>query len=713
MFRRLLPFILVALFAGTAVALAASHTAHARHHHGPSSTGSDPLLVGNATVQSQHDSSAPSTEAFAYTATVSGTATNLNAYLDSRTGVKLGLYSDASSKPGTLLDSGSVTSNAAGWVQVPLTGGVQITAGTRYWIAIAPNGSSTPSYRDTSGGSNLDYTGSGGLPATFTTNGHWSSDPASAYVGGNAQTTSTTSTSTTTSTTTSTSTSTSTTTTTPTSTTTTTSTTSSTGGLPMGVTLQAIDGDTLTGTQNASPGYYCSTQMGSTVSPSNNAACLKGWDSPSFIPIGVYWGDYTSEESTWATLKWNTAFRTASSTDQTNLDANHIFSLPINDNSNGLPDTGPGPYTVGYLAEDEPECWSSPTCGGNGPATIGPHNSPAGTQDGKFWWVNNTWNMMVFGPPASTPGGTDSAFFSDTVTTPGSGPRYLNIGSIDEYWMSGATSTSGNSLDMEGGKIYNIPGSGCQGINGNGCITTAQARCGCRYGDMIRPVYGTTVGMPAGTDQSSWQTANPAPLFAFIEDSNPYADTGATNPTPPEINWSVWSSLIHGARGIIYFDHDFAGSCVSDDFVTSSCAQSPYPGQTVSVDTQIATTDTEANTFATELNSPTALGYVSVSPAPTTFGGIETRAIFDTNPSDCAGQTSCFYIMADTRDAETSTNISATFTIAGNYSGTIPYTAQDGTGASSTGTVTVSGNQFTDTFRTGADVRIYGPIPND
>ena len=66
------------------------------------------------------------------------------------------------SQPGARLDEASVASNAAGWVTVPLSGGVQIVSGTRYWLAIAATGAtSTVGYRDAgTSGSNLDYSGS-------------------------------------------------------------------------------------------------------------------------------------------------------------------------------------------------------------------------------------------------------------------------------------------------------------------------------------------------------------------------------------------------------------------------------------------------------------------------------------------------------------------------------------------------------------------------
>ena len=142
MFRkrgRLLCMILVALFAGSAVAYAASHHRGARFHQTGSATGSDPVLLGSTSVQSTADGGSNASEAFGYTASVTGTATDIEVYLTSTSGVRLGLYADSSSKPGALLASGSVASNAKVWVDVSVPGSVQITAGTRYWLAIAAN----------------------------------------------------------------------------------------------------------------------------------------------------------------------------------------------------------------------------------------------------------------------------------------------------------------------------------------------------------------------------------------------------------------------------------------------------------------------------------------------------------------------------------------------------------------------------------------------
>ena len=149
----------------------------------------------------------------------------------------------------------------------------------------------------------------------------------------------------------------------------------------------------------------------------------------------------------------------------------------------------------------------------------------------------------------------------------------------------------------------------------------------------------------------------------------------------------------------------FCGSCISDDYVTTSCAHSDQSGQSTSIYDQMEATDSTIETLASEINSETALGYDNVSPAPTTFGGIETRAVFDTRPSDCNGQASCFYIFADTRDAGSASNISATFTTVGNYSGPIPVVGESRS-------ITATNGTFSDTFALGSTVHIYGPIPN-
>jgi hypothetical protein len=145
------------------------------------------VLLGDTNVEATGDGGTGTSEAFGYTAGASGTATAISVYLDSTSGVRVGLYADSSGKPGTRLAQGSVSSNSAGWVSVTLSTSVQVSAGTRYWLAIASSSSTTSlGYRDNgTSGSTLDYSGSG-LSDPYSIAGHWNSNPASVYLTGTA-----------------------------------------------------------------------------------------------------------------------------------------------------------------------------------------------------------------------------------------------------------------------------------------------------------------------------------------------------------------------------------------------------------------------------------------------------------------------------------------------------------------------------------------------
>src|SRR5262249_6707130 len=140
------------------------------------------------------------------------------------------------------------------------------------------------------------------------------------------------------------------------------------------------------------------------------------------------------------------------------------------------------------------------------------------------------------------------------------------------------------------------------------------------------------------------------------------ADTDADYITPPELNWASWSSIIHGAREIIYFNHTFTASHQSDDNLTQPFYQTVQPAQTSSIYDQVKAADALVEQLAPVINSPFAMNYVTVNgphysygTPDLTLGGLEVMA------KDYNGQ---FYICADTRDSETASNIPATFTIA-------------------------------------------------
>ena len=431
--------------------------------------------------------------------------------------------------------------------------------------------------------------------------------------------------------------------------------------LPPGVTLQQIDGG---------PTYYASNGL-------TDAAAM-GWDNPNFFAIGPFDSAYTSQTdvNTWSALGWNTDFgdggvtlSLAASNGISVIEQNYTGSLPSN--------------VVGLITMDEPSTFAQ------GVST--PLSTTANSiQDGRFWWMNNTWSWdagySLSGAPAP---GTPASILSDLITTPDGTKRQVDINSIDMYWFAGSRDPSWNGYMLGSG------GAGQQLYHLSSGMTADQAQRGSNYGDMI--------------DIERGYVGDSKPIFAFVEDGDPFSgDTnGSSYITPPELNWATWSSLIHGARGVIYFDHSFSGPGSGNVGVENSYFQTVQPGQTISIYNQIKATDALVEQLAPVLNSPFALNYVTVKdnapqdaglPSYTFGSGVDlTQGGLEVMAKDYNGQ---FYIFADTRDSETRTNIPATFTIADPNATSVTVVGENRT-------IAVVNGVFTDTFATAATVHIY------
>jgi hypothetical protein len=147
------------------------------------------VLVGDQTIESNLDTNVTGlAEAFPATATASGSVGSINFFLDessAATKIYVGIYKDASGKPGSLLTQGSTTQLAPGtWNSATVTA-VSLTSGTAYWIAILGTTGGQPYFYDrstttchsqTSSLSNLTS-----LPGTWTTGKTWNTCYISAY----------------------------------------------------------------------------------------------------------------------------------------------------------------------------------------------------------------------------------------------------------------------------------------------------------------------------------------------------------------------------------------------------------------------------------------------------------------------------------------------------------------------------------------------------
>ena len=65
--------------------------------------------------------------------------------------------------------------------------------------------------------------------------------------------------------------------------------------------------------------------------------------------------------------------------------------------------------------------------------------------------------------------------------------------------------------------------------------------------------------------------AKPKPNWVFVETARPFLnEAGAGTITPNQISGAVWSAIIHGARGIAYFQHNNNGVCGTYSLVDCS-----------------------------------------------------------------------------------------------------------------------------------------------
>jgi hypothetical protein len=429
--------------------------------------------------------------------------------------------------------------------------------------------------------------------------------------------------------------------------------------LPAGVTLQAIDGESIWG-NTQSNNFYARNAATYANNRSFNGTI---WDDPTFFPISLWYPVFQlqSDANNFLGLNLNVATRIINSNTATQialLKSNGVWLISGQDGETVSAET------VGFIDDEPPSIAEFVFEMGNGP------------QPGRFWYNNYLWTACGFGTLDATTGGGNPVAMT-TVSTgsyAGNASTTLNINmsSIDEYWFA-AQAAQG----ARGQQIYGLGSS----------ATADQMARGSNYGDMV-DIF------------RSW--GGKCPLAQIVENNDGLVGAGSVLIKPPEMNWAVWSCIIHGARHIVYFYGQYAST-------TQGFSTAIQGGQTISVYTQAVATNLLIQQLAAIINSPFALAFASVSPLGYAFptGNLSISSGIDfmvkyyngkpfTNGAGTFGP--AFYIFATTRNSETSTNISATFTVAAGSSAIVI-----GEGRA----IPIIGKQFTDTFANAWTVHIY------
>lgn len=390
--------------------------------------------------------------------------------------------------------------------------------------------------------------------------------------------------------------------------------------LPKGVTVQEVDGGR---------DFY------SRFSPS-----LPNGDG--YFPVGVWFESVTqqSEVDLDRASGINTYVQLTANSDLSLIKASGLHALP----------SSPSPQASGYLLSDEVDMWAG-----------GGSNRWTGKQQGEG---------VICDPPDSGCGFTVQEAMASKL--PANALTYANYGkgvtfhlknpeaaqfvntyqdvvSADNYWFTDPYICS----LVEGGAVF---------ADGRD-LSDSECRVAAHYGWTVDRV------------RSLLQPAGSKPVWAFVEVGSPFSEPGSLAITAPQIRAAVWSSVIHGARGVVYFNHNFGGECISQHVLRDECGAGVRP--------TVAAVNQQLQQMAPILNSPTVHGLVS-----TDGNGV------DVSVKAYHGQ---FYVIA-------AANREASQAVTFSFACGSPLTAEVLDEGRS---VNLSANSFTDTFADSNAVHVY------
>jgi hypothetical protein len=172
--------------------------------------------------------------------------------------------------------------------------------------------------------------------------------------------------------------------------------------------------------------------------------------------------------------------------------------------------------------------------------------------------------------------------------------RYSNYGKGVTFWNSDAQAARyvNEFQDVVSADNYWFTDEGICGRSEGGVLLTGAGR------RLKRPFchraanYGRTVDRV----RSLVDPPRSRPVWGFVEVGHPFSDGRWPSIEPAEVSAAVWSSLIHGARGIVYFNHSFGGPAPTQH----ALREPPY----AAVRSEVARTNARIRRLAPVLNAP-------------------------------------------------------------------------------------------------------------
>jgi hypothetical protein len=475
------------------------------------------------------------------------------------------------------------------------------------------------------------------------------------------------------------------------------------------VSLSPVDGETITGgvqSNFAGNGFY--TRNGFTrardwVGPNPLGGSYAGFDDPNFLPIVTWLTDYGGIGAATAygrmdDLGLNGMMPASGAISLSDLITYGKFAV-VNDDTwpGGTVTTPQDPYVVGVSTGEEPtDVTGYQAIRTNANTWLASADGP-----GRFHLFNFADNL-INGDISNTYFPKD--FVIGWVSGDGATRTRRQVTVCDQYWFAGAPNDAGGSRSKLTSRLY------FDEFSVSGAATSAQTGRGCHYGSMmdsVRKQWASPNSLPGG------------PFLPWIEAAAPYTEAASAAITPVQLKWAVWATLVHGARGIGYFVHNFRtgdtwGSAFWDDHFGA-------PGVT---GTGIYAAAKEINLRALQIapvvNAPFD-GYFVYGDL-TSGGAIATTgfltAVTSTNSrSKYGGVDACckwnpqdgkHYILATTREAETATGVPITCRMVDQGQTTAtPVFGGTGLSISRGGAIPGGFCEFTDTFTNAYDYKCW------
>ena len=464
------------------------------------------------------------------------------------------------------------------------------------------------------------------------------------------------------------------------------------------VSLNAIDGESITGsTQSNFSGNGFWGRVGHTrardwVGPNPLGGNFAGFDDVNFIPISTWLTDYGGMAAATAYAKMDdlglNGMMPASGAIMlsNNITYGKWAVVPDETWPAGSVSTSDDPGVVGVSTGEEP----STAAGYNAIISAAATWLAGADGPGRF-------HMFNFADPLMN-GDIDTTILPDDMVI----ATANQITAMDQYWYAGSNpevdSASRYKLHS---RLY------FDEFSISGPSTSAQCARGSHYGssaDSIRKAYPSNAR---------------APFNVWIEAAAPYESASSLAMTPEVLKWAVWATLVHGARMIGYFIHNFRigdtwGSAFFDDhFGADGVAGTGIYAAAKEVNINALTIAPVINspfdgylvygdlTTGGEKAIPGFLTAVSSTNGCTKYGGVDASCRW-------LPTTSKHYILSTTREENGTRNWPVTFRMVDQGQTTaVPLFSGSNITIQRGGAIPDGSCEFSDTFANASDYKAY------